>query len=443
MTQALAIRGSDRERFPDESARNPMIAGFAILLLFFGGIGTWAATAPLNAAVVGDAVVKVEGNRKSVQHINGGIVSELLVHEGDRVAADQVLLVLDDTEARAEYDIAMQQITTLQAEEARLTAERDGESTISFPADLVSRSGEAAVQSAMDAQQDEFDSRRVALAGQAGILGQRLLQLRDQIAAGESLLQSQRTQLQSVVDERASLEGLFKQGLVTKPRMLQLERTATGLEGQIATTTGSIATNRKTLQEIDGQILQLRNDRLAEVTKELGEAQAKLQDMAPRLTNAAASLGRMEVRAPYAGEVVDLAVFSVGAVIGRGERILDIVPQNTILVVESKVRVEDIADIAPGMRAEVHFTSYKQRVTPLIHGNVKAISADRLTDERTQIPYYVAEIAVDAAELAENPEIQLYPGMPATVTITTKERTALDYLLAPLTASFERSFREK
>jgi epimerase transport system membrane fusion protein len=334
-------------------------------------------------------------------------------------------------------------MTTLEAQEARLIAERDGAATIIFPESLVARRSEPAVMDAMDAQRDEFESRRTALAGQAGILSQRLLQLEDQIAAGTSLLQSQQAQLQSVRDERASLDELFKKGLVTKPRMLQLERSATGLEGQIATTGGQIATNRKAVAEVEAQIRQLKSDRLAEVTEKLSDAQAKLHDLVPRLTNATASLGRMEIRAPYAGEVVDLAVFAVGAVIRPGERILDIVPEDTLLVVEARVRVEDIADIAPGMQGEVHFTSYKQRVTPLIHGSVRAVSADRLTDERTQIPYYVAEIDVDAAELAANPQIQLYPGMPATVTITTKERTALDYLLGPLTASFDRAFREK
>ena len=443
MSNTLAIRAPGPADLPSESAWGPIATGIVILALFFGGLGTWAATAPLNAAVVGDAVVKVAGNRKSVQHINGGIVRELLVEEGGRVNADQVLLVLDNTEARAEYDLVFQQMTTLEAQEARLIAERDGAATVIFPESLLARRSEPAVMDAMDAQRDEFESRRTALAGQAGILSQRLLQLEDQIAAGTSLLQSQQAQFQSVRDERASLDELFKKGLVTKPRMLQLERSATGLEGQIATTGGQIATNRKAVAEVEAQIRQLRSDRLAEVTEKLSDAQAKLHDLVPRLTNATASLGRMEIRAPYAGEVVDLAVFAVGAVIRPGERILDIVPEDTLLVVEARVRVEDIADIAPGMQGEVHFTSYKQRVTPLIHGSVRAVSADRLTDERTQIPYYVAEIDVDAAELAANPQIQLYPGMPATVTITTKERTALDYLLGPLTASFDRAFREK
>lgn len=428
---------------PSDSAKGPIQAGLVILALFFGGLGGWSVVAPLNAAVVGEAIVKVEGNRKSVQHPDGGMVSALRVHEGDRVDAGDVLLVLDDTQARAEFEILSQQLAALQATEARLIAERDGATTITYPEDLLSHQTDATVRTVIDSQQREFDSRRVALQGQRDILEQRLSQMAGQITASEALLATQRDQLQSVVDERASLEDLFKQGLVTKPRMLQLDRSATETKGQIATTEGTIAAARESIGEVTRQITQLQNDRLAEVTRDLSDVQSKMQDVMPRLDNARAGLGRTEVRAPYSGEVVDLAVFAVGAVIGRGERLLDIVPSGTALVVEAKIRVEDIADIAPGMTAEVHFTSYKQRITPLIHGTVSAISADRLTDPRTQIPYYVAEVAVDPAELAKSPEIQLYPGMPATVMITTTARTALDYLIGPLMASLDRSFRER
>jgi HlyD family type I secretion membrane fusion protein len=179
------------------------------------------------------------------------------------------------------------------------------------------------------------------------------------------------------------------------------------------------------------------------VASDLSETRAKLLDIMPRLQNARAALERVTVRAPYSGIVVGLSVFSVGGVIARGERLLDIVPEGTPLVVEAQIGVEDIADLRPGMTAEVHFTSYKQRTTPLIHGRIAEISADRLTDERTGLAYYKALIAVDPKELAATPEIQLYPGMPATVMITTTGRTALDYLIGPLSASFDRSFRQK
>lgn len=422
-----------------DSAAGPIRAGFVILTLFFGGLGGWAALAPLNAAVVGEAVVKVEGNRKSVQHPDGGVVKELRFRDGDTVAAGDVLIVLDDTATRAELDILQQQTINLRAMQSRLLAERDAAPTIAFPPELT----EATAGAAMDNQQREFESRRAAIEGQTRILGERRSQLSAQITGSESQAQALRDQLDSVVTERAKLQELYDNGLIEQPRLLQLDRTAKGIEGQIASLEATVASNLRAIEENAQQVSQLSRDRLAEVTQQLSEVQSKLLDLAPRQHAAATALARTQVRAPYAGRIVDLAVFSVGGVIAAGERLLDIVPEERSLIVEAKIRVEDIADIAPGMRAEVHFISYKQRITPLIHGNVTNISADRLTDERTQVPYYVARVAVDANELAESPEIQLYPGMPAAVMITTKERTALDYIVGPLFAALDQSFRER
>ncbi len=437
-----AIRG-DAELLPSDSAGGATKAGWIILLLFFGGFGGWAISAPLNAAIVGEAVVKVEGNRKSVQHLDGGIVRELRVKDGDRVEEGDVLLALDDTQIRAEFDILSQQQDLLRATEARLLAELTDSDKIDFPADLLARGSEPSVRTALDGQQKELENRKTALAGEELILDQRISQLREQIAGNEAQVVSYREQRRSVVDERNYLEDLFKKGLVTRPRLLQLERTATGLEGQIATTLASIASAKHAMEEYTREIAQLRKARRAEVTRDLSDTQAKLLDVSPRLRNARMALGRMEIRSPYAGEVVDLAVFSVGGVIGRGEKILDVVPDQTALVVEAKIGVEDISDLQPGMVAEVHFTSYKQRTIPVIHGPVAQVSADRLTDERTGAAYYLATIAVSEEELAASPEIKLYPGMPATVMITTEERTALDYLVGPLVASFDRAFRQR
>jgi membrane fusion protein, epimerase transport system len=437
-----AIRG-DAELLPSDSASGATKAGWIILLLFFGGFGGWAISAPLNAAIVGEAVVKVEGNRKSVQHLDGGIVKELRVKDGDRVEEGDVLLALDDTQIRAEFDILSQQQDLLRATEARLLAELTGSDKIDFPPDLLARGSEPSVRTALDGQQKELENRKTALAGEELILDQRISQLREQLAGNEAQVVSYREQRRSVVDERNYLEDLFKKGLVTRPRLLQLERTATGLEGQIATTLASIASAKHAMEEYTREIAQLRKARRAEVTRDLSDTQAKLLDISPRLRNAHMVLGRMEIRSPYAGEVVDLAVFSVGGVIGRGEKILDVVPDQTALVVEAKIGVEDISDLRPGMVAEVHFTSYKQRTIPLIHGTVAQVSADRLTDERTGAAYYLATVAVNEEELAASTEIKLYPGMPATVMITTEERTALDYLVGPLVASFDRAFRQR
>ena len=428
---------------PSDSATGAVRAGWVIILLFFGGFGYWATTAPLNAAVVGEAVVKVEGNRKSVQHIDGGTVKEILVREGDQVHASDVVMVLDDTQIRAEVEVLQQQLVQLMATEARLRAEFAGASVIEFPAELTLNTADKVTAAAIIDQQHEFESRRQAMTGRELVLRQRISQYTEQIGGLEAQAEPMATQLASVATERKSLEELLAKGLTTRTRVLELQRRESEFIGRKAELDANISRSREAISEVREQIAQLQKDQSEEVTAQLRETRAKLLDVTPRLRAADVALGRTAVRSPYAGKVVDLAVHSVGAVIGRGERLLDIVPENTTLVVEAKVRVEDIADIAPGMLAEVHFTSYKQRVTPLIHGLISEISADRLTDERTQVPYYLALVDVDATELAASPEIQLYPGMPATVMITTKERTAFDYFVGPLSASLDRAFREK
>lgn len=403
-----------------------------------------AATAPLHGAVVGEAVVKVSGNRKSVQHLDGGIVKEIRVRDGDTVAAGDTLIVLDDSAVRAEHDVLRQQYALLRATEARLNAELAGAAAVDFPTDLVAAAADDPhALKAMAGQRSEFDSRRSAIGGQELVLRQRIAQLTEEIAGHRAAAAAARLQYASVIAERDSLADLLAKQLVAKSRVLQLERAAADLDGQAARADSAIAAAHRAIAELEEQIAQLGKDRHAEITRELRDVQTRLLDIAPRLRNIATSLERLEIRSPYAGKVVDMTVFSVGGVIRAGDRILDVVPEETSLVVEAKVAVEDISDLRPGMKAEVHFTSYKQRVIPLIHGTVATVSADRLTDEKTGMPYYLAEVAVDPEELAASPEIQLYPGMPATVMVTTEERTALDYIIGPLVASFDMAFRQR
>ena len=448
MSQAMAIyeerpaAGPVQTAMPSDSARGAVVAGWIILVVFFAGFGGWTIMAPLNGAVVGEAMVKVEGNRKSVQHLDGGVVKELRVKDGDRVKEGDILVVLDDTQLRAEFDIFSQQYAMFRAIEARLTAELANSDAITFPAELADSTASYA-RTATQAQQHEFESRRVALSGEEQILVYRISQLREQIAGNEAQEKAYGDQLASVFGEKESLADLVKSGLVTRPRILQLERTVAGLQGQVAAIRAASAGALQSIAEYSQQMAQLRKTRTAEIAKELSDTQSKLLDVLPRLHNARVSLGRTEIRSPYAGEVVGLSVFSVGGVIGRGEKILDVVPDQTSLVIEARVRVEDISDLHPGMASEVHFTSYKQRSIPLIHGTVAQVSADRLTDERTGVSYYVVTVDVDKDDLAASPEIKLYPGMPATVMITTHERTALDYLVGPLVQSFDQAFREK
>jgi len=437
------VAGLDTPVRPDDSARGAARAGWIIILLFFGGLGVWSAMAPLNAAVMGDAVVKVEGNRKSVEHPDGGRVKQILVREGDHVKAGDVVLILDDTDDQAQVELLTQQQAQLMATEARLRAEYTGLDSIVFPPELVAAASNPDVATALSDQQKEFETRRTALVGNRTVLEQRVAQYSAQIAGLKAQLPPLDDQLQSMQDERVSLADALKKGLVTRTRSLELDRRISTVVGQQAEIASNIKASEDAIGEVTQQIAQLDKDQSEKIAADLRDVRTKLADVSPRLAAAKVALDRTQIRTPYSGTVVGLAVFSVGEVVGRGERLLDVVPEKTSLEGEAKIRGEDISDIRPGMTAEVHFTSYKQRVLPLIHGQVAEISADRLTDERTQIPYYTAKVDIDAADLAASPEIELYPGMPATVMITTKERTALDYMLGPLLASFDRSFRER
>jgi HlyD family type I secretion membrane fusion protein len=434
---------TDNARAPSDSCWRPTLVGWLIIGLFFGGLGGWAVMAPLSGAVVASGVVKVDGNRKSVQHLDGGIVKELRVKEGDRVKADDVLIVLDDTQTRAEAKILLEQWVALRATEVRLLAELANGEALSMPPELMVREEDSYARSIWQGQVKQFETRREALLGQRKVIVEKIHQLQSQIDGAEAQAKALSAQNQSVRAEADSVAPLVDKMLLPKPRLLQLQRTAFSLDGQIADAQANVAKFRQAIAEQELQIAQLTNDRMAEVTKDLREIQARLGEVLPKRTNAEAALARMEIRSPYAGRVVGLSVFSIGGVIQRGEKILDIVPDDDSLTVEAQIAVEDISDVHPDMRAELHLTAYKQRIVPTIHGEVVHVSADRLNDPKTNNAYFVATIRPDLAELAELANVRLYAGMPASVMIPTESRTAFDYIVGPLAESFHKAFRQK
>lgn len=431
-------------RGPSDSMKRPALFGWIVIVLFFGVLGGWALFAPLNGAVVANGVVKVEGNRKSVQHLDGGIVKTLSIKEGDRIKAGDLLIVLDDSQARAEFEVLLQQFYVLRATGTRLKTELARGTSLVMPADLqAAQEKDVEVKNIWNGQVQQFESRLAALEGQRSVIRERVAQYEAQIKGSEAQVKAYETQLHSVQNELKSIAPLVERGLITMPRRLQLERAGAQLEGQASETIASIAKARQGIVEQRQQIAQLDNERFSDISKELKETQAKELETLSRLANARAVLSRTEIRAPYSGQVVGLNVFSVGGVIMRGDKILDLVPDQDSLVIEAQIAVEDISDVHPDMRADVHLTAYKQRITPVVLGAVIQVSADRLVDNKTNQPYYTALVRLDEKQLAELPQVKLYPGMPATVIIRTVERTAFDYLIGPLTMSFNRAFRQK
>lgn len=428
---------------PSDSYWRAALCGWLIIALFFGGFGAWAAFAPLNGAVVANGVVKVEGNRKSVQHLDGGIVKDLRVKEGDRVGAGDVLIVLDDTQARAEFEVLSEQYLVLRATEVRLLAELAGETDLVMPPELAARKQDFYARNIWAGQIKQFESRRAALEGQRQVIGEKIHQLASQIDGAIAQASAFTEQSISVRVEAESVAPLVEKMLLPRPRLLQLERTASGLEGQAAEAKANIAKFRQAIAEQELQITQLGNDRSAEVTKDLREVHAKLAEVLPKRASAEAVLGRMEIRSPYAGRVVALNVFSIGGVIQRGEKILDIVPDDDGLTVEVQIAVEDISEVHPGSAAELSLTAYKQRIVPTIRGEVLRVSADRLTDPKTNNSYFVASVQPNFGDLVQLPGVSLEAGMPVSVMVATEARTALDYIVGPLTMSFRQALRQK
>ena len=438
------LGGADVVAPPSDSIRGVALTGWLILAVFFGGLGTWAATAPLNGAVMAQGVVKVEGNRKSVQHLDGGIVKEMHVKEGDRVKAGDVLFVLDDTQARAEYEVLSQSYIVLRATEIRLLTELGGGASMTMSPELAAQRDDAYVVGIWAGQVKQFESRLSMIGGQRSVIGEKIQELEAQMRGPLPRAKSYSDQIDLRCKVEAdSIRPLVDKGLIAKSRLTQLDRSAFQLEGQIADAQASISKNRQAIAEQRYQIAQLEHDQMTDITKDLRDTQSKLLETIPKALSARAVLGRMDIKSPYTGQVVALNVFSVGGVINRGDKILDIVPEQDILDIEAQVAVEDIAEVHPDMRAEVRLTAYKQRITPMVHGDVVAVSADRLMDPKKETPYYTAIVRLDAKELAELPNVHLYPGMPASVMITTQPRTALDYLMSPLTSSFHNAFRQK
>ncbi|MES0127796.1 HlyD family type I secretion periplasmic adaptor subunit [Mesorhizobium sp. M0029] len=307
-----------------DSIRVPACVGLLIIIAFFAIFGGWAAFAPLNGAVLADAVVKVEGNRKSVQHFDGGTVKEIRVKDGDIVKAGDVLVVLDDTHARSEFNLYSQQYALLRATDARIRAELDGHEAVAFPKDITAEH-QAYLQDAMANQIADLGSQRASMAGAKQILQKRIAELDEQIDGKQARVESFRAQLKSTIDEKAGLNKLLKAGLTTRTRVLELDRSASDLQGLIDQTLGDIAGNRQSKAELESQIAQLTNERRAKLSTMLIDAQSNLADLVPKMFAAQTTVDRAEVRAPYDGQVMNLTVFSTGAIVAPGQTILDIV----------------------------------------------------------------------------------------------------------------------
>lgn len=427
---------------PKPAVRLDQLAGTAIVLLGLGGFIGWAATAPLASGAVASGTITVETSRKVVQHLEGGIIAELLVREGDRISAGQSLVRLDDIEARATHRMLLDHHAALLAQEARLIAERDGLDAMPVPEALQSRITEPQVIDALDGQRRIFESRRAILAGQVDIVEQRVAQYRSQIDALRAQLGAGADQNRFIDAEMADVQSLLAQGLERRPRLLGLQREAARLKGLQGDYRARIAQVEDAIAEAELELLNLRKARMEQAMVELREVQVRRAEVAERLQSAEARLGRHDISAPQAGRVLNLRYHTVGGVVPPGGPLLDIVPEDDTLVIEARVRPHDVEAVTIGATARVTLAGLPYRTTPRLLGAVTHVSADAVQDERTGVPYFVAKIGVPTEELERLGNAELRPGMPADVVIEASTRTVLDYLVQPLVESFHTAFRE-
>ena len=419
------------------------LLGFLVLLVGLGGFLLWAALAPIDSAAVAPGVVTVESSRKTIQHLEGGIISEILVREGDRVEQGSVLMRLDDTESRAQLEIVRGQFLAKRAEEARLIAERNGDESVTFPPDLLEMQDDPRVEEAIMGQERVFKARYQALSGEVKVLEQRTGQLEEQIRGLEALSESKGKRLKLYQEEIAGLHKLFERGLGDKSRLREWERQAAELEGERADHQSSIAATRIQIGETKLQIVQVQRRFMSEVVEQLHRVQTDLFDLRERIRALEKTLERTMIRAPESGSVVGMRIHTVGGVLRTGDPILDIIPEDEPLIVEAQVEPNDINRVAPGLEADIRFSAFNTRTTPTVPGIVQTVSADRLTDQKTGLPYFLARIQVTQEGMETLRGLTLLPGMPADVMIKTGERTFFEYLIRPVTDRLALGLKEE
>ena len=427
---------------PAADARRSIRIGLTVIALTFGVVGVWAALAPLAGAIIAPGVVKVESNRKTVQHLEGGIVKEILVKDGDYVHAGQPLIAIGDERMSAELSTVSAQLDAERAKAARLRAERDGLLAVEFPPTLRERAADPRVGSLLRLETALFQARRRTLEEQLALLMDQRKQTRQEMDALAIKAKADVSAGDLLDEEVSANERLRDLNFVSRMQVLRLKRTAEEYRSKHAESLAGEARAKQKITELDMRGASLRNEYQKVAADEYTMTQNKIVTLEEQLKPSRDAVRRQAVVAPIAGTVVGLTVFTVGATVGPREPLLDIVPADNPLIVEVRINLDDIRHVHSGMRADLRFTAYHARNTPLIEGELVYVSADRLTDPNTDVSYYLANIRVDEQSLAAAPDVRLQPGMRVESFLKTTPRTTLDYLLEPINGSLRRAMRE-
>lgn len=450
--RAAAKGGAPAGVVASSGAANPWRAGrylafgTVLSLGLVAGIGVWSAYAMISGAVIAPAELRVEGDRKTIQHLEGGVVSEILIKDGDTVEAGEILMRLDSTALAAQIEVIEGQLDELAARRFRLEAEMTDAPDVFVDAEFEERMRlRPSARKLFEGQITLFHARRETMAARIEQLEGRIEQTREEIAGTESQIEALDRQLVLIEEELVAQRSLLARGLTEKSRVIQLDRENARLSGERGQLRSEVARLRGRISELRINILETRNTRREEAITTLRDLTARIAELRENRTARQQSLDRVDIRAPLAGVVLDMAVNTIGGVVSPAAGLMDIVPTDRTLIVEARISPQDRDRIWPNQAARVRFTNFNQRSTPEIDGAVWRIGADKLTDERTGQGYFPVKIRVPEAEferLRNSIDAELVPGLPAEVHIQTGERSAASYLLKPLTDQLKRAFRE-
>ena len=416
--------------------------GYVIILLTFGVFGYWSTIAPIDSSVLATGTVTVKTHRKTVQHLDGGIMSKLLVKDGDIVKAGDALVLLDNTQIKAQIEMLRGQFITQKSLSDRLRSERDQLPSIKFSKELLAMRDDR-VQEAVQGQTHIFTSRKNSYRGEIDVLKQRIQQLDSKVVGLNAQRNSKQKLVISYQDEIKDLTDLVAQGFADKQRLRELERNYTTIIGEIATLASDVASTQMQRGETQLQIVQTEKKFQEDVATQQEEANAQLFDITERLHAVEDKDLQAVIKAPVNGVVFNLSIYTEGGVITAGKPILDIVPEDEDLIISAQVSALDIDRIKLNAIAEVRFSAFSSKTTPTMEGVISEVSADSFVNETTGASYYLATVNLTEDSQKKLGSLKLMPGMPAEVLINAGERTLLEYLLQPLTDAFARSFIEE